>query len=482
MKILGSAWIRRTEEEAVQKGNANMQDLMFRAGSAAARVILKRYDVKNKRIAVVCGTGNNGGDGCVVAGILAEHGASVTVVTPLGLPRSQNARYYYDTMRLVICKNTADLTDFDMIVDALFGIGLDRPPADDAAEWIEKMNAAKGDKIAIDIPSGIEADTGKCPGVAFAADLTVTFLALKPCFVLPEGSEKAGEVVVEGIGIEPSGYDFLTTEEPVFDSRPINANKGTFGTGVAFCGSYGMAGAAILSARAALRSGIGLLRAVLCEPIYPAFTTAVPEAVCVPVRPSSRGTFAPDMDFRRLLAGATAVLFGCGCGNDENIRTVLPRLLSILEVPVVIDADGINALADRIDIIRDCKVPVILTPHPGEMARLTRRTVAEIQADRIGTARDFAKQNRCIVVLKGAHTVIASPEGEIAINMTGNPGMAKGGSGDVLSGILLALLAQGMPPFEAAKAAVYLHGKAGDDAAAHRGERAMLPSDMIEEL
>ena len=482
MKILGSALIRRTEEEAVQSGKTNMRDLMYRAGSAAARVILKRYDVKDKRVAVVCGVGNNGGDGCVVAGILAEHGASVTVVTPLGPPRADNARYYYDTLRFVICKNTVDLNDFDMIVDALFGIGLDRPLTGEASEWVEKMNTVQADKIAIDIPSGIHADTGKCMGTAFSADLTVTFLALKPCFVLPDGSEKAGEVVVAGIGIEPVEYDYLTTEEPIFAPRPVNSNKGTFGTGVSFCGSYGMAGAAILAAKAALRSGIGLLRAVLCDPIYPAFTTAVPEVVCLPVRPSSRGTFTPDMDFRHILSGATAVLFGCGCGNDENIKMTLPRLLSVVEVPVVIDADGINALAGRIDIIRGCKVPLILTPHPGEMARLTGRTVDEIQADRIKVSRDFAMQNRCIIVLKGAHTVIASPEGEIAVNMTGNPGMAKGGSGDVLSGIMLALLAQGKPPFEAAKAAVYLHGKAGDDAAAHRSERAMLPSDMIEEL
>ena len=417
-----------------------------------------------------------------MAGILAEQGAAVTVVTPLGLPLTENARYYYDILRFVVCKKTADLDEFDMIIDALFGIGLKRKLTPEVVQWIDKMNNAVADKIAIDIPSGIHADSGKNLGAAFTADLTITFLALKPCFVLSEGSHKAGEVVVANIGIEAGQPDFLTTAEPIFPPRPINSHKGTFGTGVAFCGSYGMAGAAILSVKAALRSGVGIMRAVLCESIYPAFTTAVPEAVCYPVPESAIGTYAPDIDFERILAGASAVLFGCGCKNDEIIGLILKRLMATVEVPLIIDADGINSLADHIHIVRDCKVPVILTPHPGEMARMLGTSVKEVQSNRIKVARDFAVKNRCILVLKGAHTVIASPKGEITVNMNGNPGMAKGGSGDVLAGILVALLAQGIKPYEAAKAAVYLHGKAGDDAAARRGERAMLPSDMIEEL
>ena len=369
-----------------------------------------------------------------------------------------------------------------MIVDALFGIGLNRPLEEDAVEWITKINKADALKISLDIPSGVEADTGKIMGAAVCASLTITFLALKPCFVLPEGSEYAGEVMVANIGIEAAGYDFLTIGEPVFSKRPKNSHKGTFGTGLAFCGSYGMAGAAILASKAALRSGMGLLKTVLCESIYPAFTSSVPEAVCYPVPQTKNGTFDPDTDFHSFLKGADAVLFGCGCGADPGVTTLLERLVSSIEVPLVLDADGINALVGRIGIITECKAPVILTPHPGEMARLTRKTVAEIQQDRIGVARDFAMKNHCVLILKGANTIVASPEGEITVNMTGNPGMAKGGSGDVLAGILLSLLAQGISPIQAAKAAVYLHGKAGDSAAQKFGERAMLPSDMIQEL
>lgn len=482
MKVLSVALIRESEENAVKSGTFSLRELMLRAGSAAAEIIMRKYGCAGKRTAVVCGKGNNGGDGCVIAEILARHGADVTVVTPLGEPKTENAAYYYGRLYLAKKADTVP-QNTDIVVDALFGIGLDRPLEGAAAEAVKAINAAAGVKIAVDVPSGVGSDSGKILGTAVKADLTVTFIALKPGLLLPEGSDMCGEIQVADIGAEPVSYSYLTTEKPVFEKRRRNSHKGSFGTAVMFCGSYGMAGAAILAAKAALRSGAGILKAVLCDGIYAPFTASVPEAVCVPLKQTDKGTLPPDgIDYEKILSGCSAVLAGCGLGNNADTAEIVKALCENSEIPLVIDADGINALCGSIDIIKKCKAPVILTPHPGEMARLCSLTVADIEADRVGAARKFAAEYGCVLVLKGANTVIATPKGEIFFNLTGNPGMATGGSGDLLSGIIVSLLAQGFPADEAAKAGVYLHGEAGDKAAAKRGERAMLPSDMIKEL
>ena len=482
MKILTTALIRESEESAVASGAFSLRDLMFRAGSAAAEIIMKKYDCRGKRITVVCGRGNNGGDGCVIAGILAENGADVTVSTPLGTPVTENAAYYYDRLKLVK-KTDRFIPDADIIIDAVFGIGLNRAPDEKTAELIKAINSSDGIRVSVDVPSGIAADSGRVLGCAVNADLTVTFIALKPCFVLPDGSDYCGETVVADIGAPPVGCSYLTTEKPIFKKRRHNSHKGTFGTALMFCGSYGMAGAAVLAARAALKSGLGILKAALCESIYYPFTVSVPEAVCVPVKTNNSGTLCLDnLSLPELLNGCSAVLIGCGMGNNEDTARLVRELVEISEIPLVIDADGINALQGGIDIIKKSKAPIILTPHPGEMARLCSATVREVEENRVEIARDFAVKYGCVLVLKGANTVVATPSGELYFNMTGNPGMSTGGSGDVLAGITVSLLAQGFSTEEAAKAAVYLHGEAGDKAAARRGERAMLPSDLIEEL
>ena len=482
MKILTTDLIRRSEESAVASGAFSLRDLMFRAGKAAAEIIMQKYDCKGKKITVVCGRGNNGGDGCVIAGILAENGAEVTVATPFGTPATENAAYYYGKLQFVT-KTDSFTPNADIIVDAIFGIGFNRAPDEKTAEVIRKMNSADCVRIAVDIPSGVEADSGKVLGPAVNADLTVTFIALKPCFVLPFGSDYCGEVVVADIGAPPAGHSFLTTEKPLFKKRRHNSHKGTFGTGLMLCGSYGMAGAAVLAARAALRSGIGIVKAALCENIYYPFTVSVPEAVCVPVKPNPRGTLCPEnLDLPNLLKGCSAALIGCGMGNNEDTARLVKELIKISEIPLVIDADGINALKGGIDIIEKSKAPIVLTPHPGEMARLCSLTVGEVEENRAQIAKDFAVRHDCVLVLKGANTIVAAPNGEVYFNMTGNPGMSTGGSGDALAGITLSLLAQGFSAEYAAKAAVYLHGEAGDRAAARLGERGMLPSDLIEEL
>lgn len=482
MKILTTDLIRRSEESAVASGAFSLRDLMFRAGKAAAEIIMQKYDCKNKKITVVCGRGNNGGDGCVIAGILAENGAEVTVATPFGAPATENAAYYYGKLQFVT-KTDSFIPNADILVDAIFGIGFNRAPDEKTAGVIKEMNSADCVRIAVDIPSGVEADSGKVLGPAVNADLTVTFIALKPCFLLPFGSDYCGETIVADIGAPPVGHSFLTIEKPIFKKRRHNSHKGIFGTGLMLCGSYGMAGAALLAARAALRSGIGIVKAALCENIYYPFTASVPEAVCVPVKPGPKGTLCPEnLDLPELLKGCSAALIGCGMGNNEDTARLVKELIKISEIPLVIDADGINALKGGIDIIEKSKAPIVLTPHPGEMARLCSLTVGEVEENRAQIAEDFAVRHGCVLVLKGANTIVAAPSGEVYFNMTGNPGMSTGGSGDALAGITLSLLAQGFSAKDAAKAAVYLHGEAGDRAAARHGERGMLPSDLIEEL
>lgn len=481
MKVLTKTLIKRSEEDAVASGNFSYRRLMYNAGNACAEIIESRFECKNKKIAVICGNGNNGGDGFVTASRLFELGADVTVVTPLGLPVTENARYYYDKLGF-ITKTCELIGEFDIIIDALFGIGLNRPLDTNICALIEELNRKNAVRISVDIPSGVEADSGEILGAAFKADLTVTFIALKPCFMLPQGSDHCGTVAVADIGVTPTEYSFLTNEKPIFKKRNHNAHKGSYGTALLLCGSYGMAGAAILAARAALRSGVGIVKCVICDSIYSPFTCAVPEAVCIPVKPNSVGTFSDNTDLDKALERSAAVLFGCGVGCNEDTAALLENLITTAAVPLVIDADGINALSCRIDILKKSKAPIILTPHPGEMARLCNTTVAQVESNRIEVAREFAKQHNCYLVLKGADTVIAEPSGEICINLNGNPGMAKGGSGDVLAGITVSLLAQGIEVGTAVKAAVYLHGEAGDKACLRKGERAMLPSDIINEL
>lgn len=266
-------------------------------------------------------------------------------------------------------------------------------------------------------------------------------------------------------------------------SRVADSHKGTYGTLLTVCGSYGMAGAALLCARGALRSGVGLLRAALPQSVYPLLVEAIPEAVFTPVAERD-GCFSADAisALSGALATADAVVVGCGMGKGEGQTAVVCHILSHSPVPVILDADGINAVTPHILAEETRLAPLILTPHPGEMARLLGVSVATVQADRREVACRLAREAQAVVVLKGHHTLVASPDGEVMENHTGNSGMATGGSGDVLAGIIGSLVAQGVPPYEAAVCGVYLHGAAGDLAAAKRSEHGMLPTDLIEEL
>lgn len=481
MKVLTKELIKASEENAVHSGAFSFLELMKVAGERASEIIAHNYDVKNKKIAVVCGNGNNGGDGFVVARALSILGADVTVIIPLGEPLTDSAKYYFSRLHTIPVQSTLG-EGYDIIIDALFGIGLNRPLDNKICSLITEINFSNAIKISIDIPSGIECDTGKILGACIKAALCITFIALKPCFMLPPATDYCERVVVADINVEPCVHAYETIEKPHFEKRKKNSHKGTYGTALLYCGSYGMLGAAILSAKACLRSGIGIAKCVLPKSIYHAFTCTVPEAVCVPCRQTLKGTIHPNINVKKISEKATAVLIGCGLCNNRQTKKLLKKVIANTKVPLVIDADGINALCENIHILKEQNIPIIITPHPAEMARLTGLSTAQVEDNRIKVAFDFATQYNCYLVLKGANTIIATPKGEIFFNMCGNAGLATGGSGDVLAGITVSLLAQGVPVLEALKAAVYIHSYAADKVKTHKGEHALLPSDIIEIL
>lgn len=481
MKVLTAAQIKNAEDNAVKRGIFSYARLMKMAGDAATNEILNRYSVIGKKICVLCGNGNNGGDGLVIAASLKNRGAEVCLLTPIGFPSTDTALQFKDGVKSI--KIIDDFEgEFDIVIDSLFGIGLNRFLSEKLANLIEKINQYDCTKIAIDVPSGVFCDGGEVP-IAFKADLTLTFSSYKLCQLLDKTSEYCGETAVLDIGLPLDEYAYLTIDKPQAVKRPQNSHKGTFGTALMFCGSYGMCGAEILAARAALRSGVGIVKALVCDKNYTAFTSSVPEAVTIPVETSPSG--APQVYDRTILSAlssSSALLIGCGFGRSDEAKQLVLRTLEKSQIPTVIDADGINALQGGIDIIRKAKAPIILTPHPAEMARICDTTTDVIQSNRVKYAKKFAVENNCYLVLKGSNTIVATPNGRIFFNTTGNDGLATGGSGDVLSGMIVSRLAQGYTPLDAVLNSVWLHGAVADSLAKTFSTRSILPSDVIEGL
>lgn len=481
MKVLLSNQIKAAEKSAVTNGIFSYSQLMKAAGDAATNEILNRYTILGKKVCVICGNGNNGGDGLVIAANLKSRGADVCLLMPLCFPATETAlQFKEDVNNIPIIDDFSG--DYDIVIDALFGIGLNRLLSENIAKLIDKINAHNCLKIAIDVPSGIFCDGGEV-AVAFRADLTLTFSCYKVCQLLPKTGEYCGETVVLDIGLPLNEYAYQTIEEPKKIYRAKNSHKGTFGTALLLCGSYGMCGAEILSARAALRSGVGIAKAFVCDVNYSPFTNAVPEAVTIPVKTLPNG--APQIFERTLLSAlstSNAVLIGCGLGRTLEAKNLVYTTLSNTQIPIVVDADGINALQGGIDIIRKIKAPVILTPHPAEMALLCNTTTEKIENNRVKYARGFAIDNKCYLVLKGNNTIVATPDGDIFFNVTGNNGLATGGSGDVLAGMIVSRLAQGYDTLTAILNSVWIHGAVADELAKSVSTRAILPSDIIEGL
>ncbi len=451
-------------------------DLMSKAGESIADCILNITTVQNKRIVLLCSAGNNGGDGFIVADRLYCEGAEVTVVLTHKKPSSDIAERAFSLMKegITVTEDTDCLNSADIIVDAIFGTGLTRNIEGATAELIDRVNKSGATVFSVDIPSGVEADTGRVLGCAVKADYTLALGAFKPCHILPEGRRQCGELLCLDIGIpkrllEKQNSPLKAIEKPELKKRDAVSHKGSYGTALAVVGSYGMVGAAILSGKAALRSGVGLLKMAACPENYTAIALALPEAV-----QTANPTEA--------LGKATALLVGCGMGVSHENKKLIEELVLSSNVPVIIDADGINNIAGSIEFIKQANAPIIFTPHPAEMARLVGKTAAEVESDRIGIAKAFAAELGVTVCLKGTNTLVATPDGQVFVNLIGNAGMASAGSGDMLAGVMLALLAKGEEVTSAVCSAVWLHSAAGDAACRELGEESMLPSDMIERL
>ena len=476
--------------------------LMENAGKVVVDEIIKRRDQFQKAV-IVCGPGNNGGDGFVIARHLYNLNVPVKVFLVGEVSElNHDAMLNYSILKKLDfqideIKDDAGLLTFErwlrpgnLIVDAIFGTGMSRKVEGIYQRTIEAINEMAHRVLSVDLPSGIDGNTGHVLGVAVKADLTVALVIPKVGNFLFPGADYNGQVIIKGIGvpdviIERVGikYNIITQDiiQPLIPQRKRNSHKGDYGKGQIIAGSIGMAGAAILACRAALRSGMGLLKLYIPESLTTLITTSVPEVITIPLTEVRRGVIGIS-NFQRIIedsAWPDVIAIGPGCGVNAEISELIKRLLSESKVPMVIDADGINALAKSLYWLENKQCPVVLTPHVGEMSRLTGLSADEINANPIETAIQFSRQWKTITVLKGARTVIATPEGDVYVNLNGNSGMATAGSGDVLTGIITSMIAQGLDPVNAAVLGVYLHGRAGDLMVAERGEHGLLAGDLI---
>lgn len=491
MFLLNCEQTRAAEQAAIAAG-ISAQRLMENAGAAAAKAIAGYYNLPGLSAVVVAGNGNNGGDGLVVARKLSEYGARVAVLLVMGMPATKNSSLMLTRLKQanVPVLNFYDdptyagqlLAQADVMVDAIFGIGFHGAPDRDLAAVIALMNQSRAEKIALDLPSGVVCNTGEVHGAAVRAVRTITFIGCKPChFILP-AADYCGELSCVSIGIDAGQIAQRTAEilSPgaacaALTKFPRQAHKGTKGTALVFAGSYKMPGAAFISSMAALRAGAGLVKLVTPKSAYPLIAPLVPEAIFEPYDEAEPWS---DLRLQPLLQGADAILIGPGLGLQTATAGLLRLVLRLARVPVILDADALSALAESMDLLQEAHCPIILTPHPGEMGRLLKKGVQELEQNRLQTAADFAAQFGVITVLKGAYTVTASGD-RLYLNTTGNAAMATPGSGDMLAGMITAFAANGTEPLQAAAAAVCLHGAAGDAALKTGALRGLTVRDML---
>jgi NAD(P)H-hydrate epimerase len=499
--------MRRVDQRAIRELGMPGATLMENAGRGAAAVIqaalpdlgLPRRGV---RVAIVCGKGGNGGDGFVVARWLKRAGHRVQVFL-LARPdevRGDAALKLREMERRGLRAHVVEdgttlaraLPAAQLVVDAILGTGARGLPAPAIAAAIEHVNASGRPVVSLDIPSGLSADALPAEGPAVRAVLTPTFAGLKRGLVSGAGVASAGRVVVVDIGVPAAEVQrgvstFVLEADDVrrhFPPRVRDTHKGSYGHLLVVAGSVGKTGAAALAARAATRAGAGLVTVATAASAQPVVASLILESMSEPLPETAARTIALAAlgRLRELAARRDAVTLGPGLGLEDETQELARRLVFECPQPMVVDADALTALAGRLDHLRGAAGSRCLTPHPGEMARMLGAGVADVQRDRIATVRQFATAYETAVVLKGASSVVGLPDGTVLLNPTGNPGMASGGTGDVLSGVLGAFLARALEPGTALAAAVYLHGLAGDVAAERVGQESLVASDVIEAL
>ncbi len=514
MKILTATEMQRIDRLTSEQFGVPSLTLMENAGRAVVEFLTERFSpLSSQEIVILCGRGNNGGDGMVVARLLREQGLKPRVLL-FSVPEKVQGDAAANLERLsatgapeIVANLEAwqkgQLENATLVIDALLGTGLSKPLEGFLMEVVRDVNERlrKAHIVAVDLPSGIFADSGALAGESIRAHATVTFTAPKMAHVFPPACERVGEWVVRPIGTPRKALEGdaslklnMTCPEDLAwlaQPRKAQAHKGDFGHVLILAGSVGKMGAAALAARAALRAGAGLVTVATPKSALPIIASLGMEFMTEPLPETDAGTVSlRSFDYGRLdklVEGKTALALGPGIGTvletAEFVRTAVNRY----DLPLVLDADGLNAFAHCMPAFRASggyESPAVLTPHPGEMSRLTGQPTAEIQARRVETAREFAAKYRVHLVLKGYRTVSAAPNGQAWVNPTGNPGMATGGTGDVLTGLLAGLLAQHSErtAAEVVAGAVYLHGLAGDFAARELGQASLIAGDLIEAL
>jgi len=496
MRAPTSSEIAALDRAASQTYGIPVTALMEQAGRRVAQAALLLLGDRPARVAVLAGKGNNGGDGFVAARVLQERGLRVTAV--LAAPSGE---YVGDAGRTMAQARASgvevrdapgvDLTSFDLVIDALFGTGFKGEARGTARALIEAANASRLPLLAVDVPSGLDADSGRPEGPVIRAAATVTMGLPKVGLLVHPGVELAGTLYLADIGYpsqlaeDPLVRTHLVVPEMVrgrVPARPPDSHKGIYGRTLVVAGSLGFTGAAALAALGALRSGAGLVTLCVPEAVYPIIAGLVAEAMPRPVDDDGGQMAASAWDaVHTAAAAADVVAVGPGLGVSDGVRAIVEGLLREGR-PLVVDADALNVLAPAPDVLAQASGPVVITPHPGELARLVNSTPRDVQSDRLASARGAASRFHCVVVLKGARTIVADPGGEAFIIPTGNPGMASGGMGDVLTGMTASLIGQGLSALDAAWTAAYLHGLAADLIAAERGVAGILATEVAHRL
>ena len=500
MWIATAQQMRETDRIAIQERGIPSTDLMERAAAALAEEVMNLTGDCVGRVVCFCGPGNNGGDGVACARLLLEAGFEVRCIL-VGSHEKMTKDTRAMEAKLVAAGGRVEPFQPDdrsfaawclecgAMVDAIFGTGLGRPVEGDALIAVQMMNTCDIPVVSADIPSGVETDTGRVLGVAVKASATVTFTLPKAGHFVGKGGLCTGRLTVADIGIPADLVHALDCPVRTVEAadvklprRPLDAHKGDFGRCAILGGSVGYTGAPVLAAQAAVRSGAGLVSVGVPTPIWAVAAAKLDEAMPYPLPAGKEGQLSLEAGevVHHKLTGCGVCLIGPGLGRGNGVAAVVRHLLGEIHIPVVLDADGINALEGHIDVL-DARqgLHTILTPHDGEFARLGGDLS---DGDRLGAARRFAMEHSCCLVLKGHRTITAFPDGTAYINTSGNPGMAKGGSGDVLAGVILALLGQGLTARQAVPMAVWLHGAAGDLCAREIGEYGMTPTDMVAAL
>ncbi len=505
LKIATAKEMQQIDRTTIETYGVAGTVLMERAGLSVVAKINDLYP--DRKVLVLCGGGNNGGDGFVIARILHNQGTEVEVylaVRPGSL--KGDAKINYDAARkfgvrirpvhYFLARQALRTPGNSLIVDALMGTGLNKDVRAPLSDIISKVNRMSFPVISVDMPSGISSDTGQVMGCAIKAKCTVTFGLPKRGHYLFPGAEHAGQLFVEEIGFprrllesDKIRINLLQKEDilPLLPPRPGYSHKGTYGHVLIVAGSKGKTGAALMAAKACLRTGAGLVTIGIPGTLVNAFQSRVTEEMILPLPDKGNGTLSLDaadevMSFMKKRGNVLAI--GPGLSVDRELSKLVIRLVKESASPMVLDADGLNAIAGRTGVLKKCRAPIILTPHPGEMSRLLSSQEGgagrdEIEKDRISVALRFAKKTGTCLVLKGSPTVTALPDGRVFINSSGNPGMATAGTGDVLTGMIAAFLAQGLSPGDASGIGVFIHGLAGDIAAETKGQMSLIASDIL---